>query len=80
MRSGVGESPADIHGLAPCDNVAAPTLLWSRDVALFESRNQGSARMAYVLVNGVPVIADGKATDALPGKVLRGPGYQAGAR
>jgi len=26
-------------------------------------------------VNGVPVIADGKMTGALPGKVLRGPGY-----
>jgi hypothetical protein len=36
--------------------------------------------MEYVLVNGVPVIADGKATDALPGKVLRGPGYEPGAR
>jgi hypothetical protein len=31
--------------------------------------------MQYVLVNGVPVIAEGKATDALPGKVLRGPGH-----
>ncbi len=29
--------------------------------------------MKYVLVNGVPVIADGKGTDALPGKPLRGP-------
>jgi len=29
-----------------------------------------------VLVNGVPVIADGKMTNALPGKVLRGPGAQ----
>jgi hypothetical protein len=31
--------------------------------------------MEYVLVNGVPVVADGKMTGALPGKVLRGPGY-----
>jgi hypothetical protein len=30
--------------------------------------------MRWVLVNGVAVIADGKATSALPGKVLRGPG------
>ena len=30
--------------------------------------------MDYVLVNGVPVIAGGKPTDALPGKVLRGAG------
>jgi hypothetical protein len=33
----------------------------------------------WVLVNGVPVIADGVATMALPGQVLRGPGYQAPA-
>jgi dihydroorotase/N-acyl-D-amino-acid deacylase len=33
-----------------------------------------SAGMEYVLVNGVAVIAGGAATNALPGKVLRGPG------
>jgi hypothetical protein len=27
-------------------------------------------------VNGVPVIAGDAATNALPGKVLRGPGYR----
>jgi dihydroorotase/N-acyl-D-amino-acid deacylase len=32
--------------------------------------------MEYVLVNGVPVIQDGKMTNALPGRVLRGPGYR----
>ena len=46
-----------------------------RDVATFEKPNQLSVGMRYVLVNGVPVIADGKATNALPGKVVRGPGY-----
>jgi N-acyl-D-amino-acid deacylase len=45
------------------------------DVATFENPNQLSVGIQYLLVNGVPVIADGKATDALPGKVLRGPGY-----
>jgi len=45
-----------------------------RDVATFEQPNQLSVGMQYVLVNGVPVIAEGKATEALPGKVLRGPG------
>ncbi len=43
-----------------------------RDRATFENPNQLSEGMQYVLVNGVPVIDSGKATDALPGKVLRG--------
>ena len=43
-----------------------------RDLATFENPNQLSVGMRYVLVNGVPVIADGKMTNALPGKVLRG--------
>jgi dihydroorotase/N-acyl-D-amino-acid deacylase len=46
------------------------------DVATFEKPNQLSVGMRFVLVNGVPVIAGGKATNTLPGKVLRGPGYQ----
>ena len=46
-----------------------------RDVATFENPNQLSQGMEYVLVNGVPVIDEGKMTKALPGKVLRGPGY-----
>ncbi len=41
-----------------------------RDVATFENPNRLSEGMQYVLVNGVPVIADGKMTNALPGKVL----------
>ncbi len=47
----------------------------THDVADFEKPNQLSIGMEYVLVNGVPVIADGKMTNALPGKVVRGPGY-----
>lgn len=46
------------------------------EVATFENPNQLSVGIQYLLVNGVPVIAEGKATNALPGKVLRGPGYQ----
>ena len=46
------------------------------DVATFEKPNQLSIGMAYVLVNGVSVIAQGKMTDALPGKVLRGQAAQ----
>ncbi|WP_348264087.1 D-aminoacylase [Telmatobacter sp. DSM 110680] len=46
------------------------------DKATFEEPNQLSVGMEYVLVNGVPVIAQGKMTGALPGKVLRGSGYR----
>ena len=45
------------------------------DVATFEKPNQLSQGMEFVLVNGVPVIDHGEITGALPGKVLRGPGY-----
>ena len=47
-----------------------------RDLATFENPNQLSEGMDFVLVNGVPVIEQGKMTGALPGKVLRGAGYQ----
>jgi len=46
-----------------------------RDRATFDNPNQLSEGMEYVLVNGVPVIDQGKMTGNLPGKVLRGPGY-----
>lgn len=46
-----------------------------RDAATFENPNQLAQGMDYVLVSGVPVIEQGKMTGALPGKVLRGPGY-----
>ncbi len=46
-----------------------------RDLATFENPNQLSEGMEYVLVNGVPVIDQGKMTGKLPGKVLRGAGY-----
>ena len=43
------------------------------DVATYEDPNQLSVGMRYVLVNGVPVIEDGKMTGALPGRVIYGP-------
>ena len=46
-----------------------------RDVATFDDPNRLSEGMEYVLINGVPVIENGKMTGALPGKVLRGAGY-----
>ena len=47
------------------------------DKATFSAPKQLSVGIQWVLVNGVPVIADGVSTNALPGRVLRGQGYQA---
>ena len=46
------------------------------DRATFAEPNQLSEGMQWVLVNGVPVIAEGRATGALPGRVLRGAGWR----
>jgi N-acyl-D-amino-acid deacylase len=46
------------------------------DVATYENPNQLSVGMDFVLVNGNPVIDDGKMTGVLPGEVLRGSGYR----
>ncbi len=42
--------------------------------ATYDDPNRLAVGMQYVLVNGVPVISQGKMTGALPGQVLRGPG------
>src|SRR5690348_914999 len=75
--------PAQRMGLA--DRGALKLGMWAdvvvfdparvRDLATFDNPNQLSVGMDFVLVNGVPVIADGKMTNALPGRVLYGPGY-----
>jgi N-acyl-D-amino-acid deacylase len=46
-----------------------------QDRATFDNPNQLSEGMEFVLVNGVPVIDQGKMTGAFPGRVLRGQGY-----
>ena len=46
------------------------------DAATYENPNRFSVGMQYVLVNGVPVIDEGKMTGARPGHVLFGPGYR----
>jgi len=45
------------------------------DRATYEQPHQLSVGVRHVLVNGVPVVADGKVTGAKPGRVVRGPGY-----
>ena len=46
------------------------------DRATFEQPHQLSAGIQHVIVNGVPVVRNGKHTNAKPGKALRGPGYK----
>jgi len=46
------------------------------DRSTFEKPHQLSEGMAYVLVNGVPVVRHGIHTGATPGRALRGPGYR----
>jgi len=45
------------------------------DRATFEQPHQYSIGMVHVIVNGVPVVADGKHTGATPGRIVRGPGW-----
>ncbi len=47
-----------------------------RDLSTFEQPAQYSVGVKYVLVNGRPVVADGKITAERPGHALRGPGYR----
>lgn len=47
------------------------------DVATYQDPNRFAVGMKYVVVNGVPVVDDGKMTGALPGQVLLGQGYVA---
>ncbi len=48
------------------------------DTSTYAKPDQYSKGIAWVLINGKPVVADGKPTDALPGRVLRGPAYKPG--
>jgi len=46
------------------------------DRSTFAVPNQLATGMQWVLVNGVPVIDDGKMTGSRPGRILRGPGFR----
>ncbi len=47
-----------------------------RDHATFEDPHQLATGMRHVWVNGSQVLRDGEHTGALPGRVIRGPGYK----
>jgi N-acyl-D-amino-acid deacylase len=78
IRSSSG-LPADILGLKDRGYVKAgfkadlvvfnPQIF--RDRATFDDPNQYSVGALWVLVNGTPVIAEGRKTDALPGRAIR---------
>jgi dihydroorotase/N-acyl-D-amino-acid deacylase len=46
------------------------------DNSTYEEPQQLATGVSYVLVNGIPVLDEGKVTSALPGRPLRGPGYR----
>ena len=48
-----------------------------KDHATFDRPHQYATGVMHVLVNGAPVIRDGEHTGAKPGRVVRGPGWQA---
>lgn len=50
------------------------------DHATFEKPHQYATGMKHVFVNGVQVLKDGDHTGALPGRVVRGPGWKGAAR
>lgn len=47
-----------------------------RDQATFQEPERYPIGIEWVFVNGAAVIAENRPTDALPGRVLRGPGYR----
>jgi N-acyl-D-amino-acid deacylase len=50
-----------------------------RDHATFEKPHQYATGVVHVFVNGTQVLRHGEHTGATPGRVVRGPGYQAAA-
>lgn len=51
-----------------------------QDNATFQAPHQLATGVSHVLVNGVPVLADGEPTGATPGQVVRGPGWTGRAK
>jgi N-acyl-D-aspartate/D-glutamate deacylase len=49
-----------------------------RDMSTYEKPDQYSQGIDWVLINGTAVVANGSPTNALPGRILHGPGYKPG--
>ncbi len=49
-----------------------------RDMSTYEKPDQYSQGIDWVLINGTAVVANSVPTNALPGRILRGPGYKPG--
>ncbi len=49
-----------------------------KDMATYDNPAQYARGVDWVFINGTAVVADGKPTNALPGRVLHGPGYKPG--
>ena len=47
-----------------------------KDRATFENPHQYAEGMVHVFVNGTQVLAEGEHTQAMPGRIIRGPGYK----
>ena len=47
-----------------------------QDKATFANPHQYATGVIHVLVNGVQVLKDGEHTGAMPGRVVRGPGWR----
>jgi dihydroorotase/N-acyl-D-amino-acid deacylase len=74
-RLGIGDRGELREGMRADVFVFDPNTIM--DKATYEQPHQLSVGVRYVLVNGVPVVDDGKVTGAKPGMVVRGPGYRA---
>ena len=49
-----------------------------QDMASYQKPDQYAKGISWVFVNGTAVVANGKPTNALPGQIVRGPGYKPG--
>lgn len=59
-----------------CADVVAFDPARVQDLATYDDPHRFAAGMVHVVVNGQPVLRDGRMTDARPGRFVRGPGWR----